>query len=349
MSRALRWVVSLALVVAVVWLADWRQVLAALAHVDPRWVVACVALVVVERTIVTGRWRTLLVAHDVHLGFLRLLRVQFGANFLGLFLPNAIGVDALRIAALHRLGVAGPVATAATLVERATQGATWLVAASVTIVLFAGTHVPLHLTQPILWITGALALLAGALALPGVWRRLRAFGRRLVPARVSAVVGRVLDATAHYHGQHATGARVGAWTIAMFATRMSYTKCIALALGVDVPLELLLVIAPLIAVALMLPITIGGLGVLEVGYVALMAFVGVPPAVAVGMGVVDHLAARIGTLPGALFLGDLYERRARPRQRTPVPVAYDASGQHGAGSEAEGPGGDRDRRVLGRG
>lgn len=321
MSRSLRWAASLGLVALVVWFADWRSVLRALEDVEFEWVTACIGLLVLERAVITARWRTLLVAHDVRVGFVRLLRIQFAANFLGLFLPNAIGVDALRIAALHRLGVAGPVATAATLVERATQGATWLVAASVTILLFAGAHVPQHVTDPVLWVAGVFAVGAGVLAVPGVWTRLRALGRRLVPARVSAVVARVLEATAHYHGRHRTGAGVFGWTCAMYATRMSYTKCITLALGADVPFEVLLVIAPLIAVALMLPITIGGLGVLEVGYVALMGFAGVPAAVAVGMGVVDHLVARIATLPGAAFLQDIYAKRGADVGVAPSPGA----------------------------
>ena len=79
-------------------------------------------------------------------------------------------------------------------------------------------------------------------------------------------------------------------------------------------------------VALMLPITIGGFGVQEIGYVALLGFVGVAPAVAIGVSFLEHVVVRLVTLPGALFLGDLYgsrvpregaaERRERERLQT---------------------------------
>jgi uncharacterized membrane protein YbhN (UPF0104 family) len=59
----------------------------------------------------------------------------------------------------------------------------------------------------------------------------------------------------------------------------------------------------------MLPITVGGIGVQDVGYVALMALLGVAPAVAASMSLVEHVVTRLVNLPGALFIGDITNAR----------------------------------------
>jgi hypothetical protein len=47
----------------------------------------------------------------------------------------------------------------------------------------------------------------------------------------------------------------------------------------------------------------------DVGYVALMALLGVAPAVAASMSLVEHVVTRLVNLPGALFIGDITNAR----------------------------------------
>jgi uncharacterized membrane protein YbhN (UPF0104 family) len=111
---------------------------------------------------------------------------------------------------------------------------------------------------------------------------------------------------------------VGVTTLAAFAVRIVFAKAVGLACGVDVPFVSLLTVIPILWIIVMLPITIGGFGVQEVGYVAVMSLVGVPPAVAVSMSLVEHIVARAVALPGALFIGEVTARA--PRENTPVPA-----------------------------
>lgn len=65
----------------------------------------------------------------------------------------------------------------------------------------------------------------------------------------------------------------------------------------------------------MLPITIGGFGVQEASYVLLMSLIGIGPAVAVSMSLIEHVVARLASLPGLLFIGDfLGARKTKPRE-----------------------------------
>lgn len=317
MSVALRILVSLALLALVVAFADWRAVLATLASVDPRWVAAAAVLAAIDRLALNRRWQVLLVGRGIGVGYWRLFRIQLGANFLGSFLPASVGVDALRIAALCRHGEPTAEAVAATLVDRATQAFAAMLFGSLMILLFAERHVPEAFTTPVLWVTATVSAIGALLFVPGVGARLRRVGRALAPERVSRLAGAIVDASVAYRHDTRLIVRVTAWTLLLFVVRIAFGKAVTLACGADVPFAALLVVMPVLWVALMVPITIGGFGVQEVGYVALLGFVGVAPAVAVGVSFVEHVVVRLVTLPGAAFLGDLYgpgPGRSRRRQ-----------------------------------
>lgn len=81
--KALRLLLSLALLALVLWFAHWRSVLGVLKEVDARWVLAAVLLGIADRLICNYRWQILLAARGVSVGFLRLFGVQLAANFWG--------------------------------------------------------------------------------------------------------------------------------------------------------------------------------------------------------------------------------------------------------------------------
>ncbi len=84
-----------------------------------------------------------------------------------------------------------------------------------------------------------------------------------------------------------------------------------LAFGVDVGFADLLLVIPILWIIVMLPITIGGIGLQDAGYVAVMALIGVTPAIAVSMSIIEHVVTRAVSLPGALFLSDVAGNRVR--------------------------------------
>ena len=67
----------------------------------------------------------------------------------------------------------------------------------------------------------------------------------------------------------------------------------------------MLLVIPVLWVVVMLPFTIGGLGIQDAGYVVLMALIGVAAPVAVGMSLLEHVISRLVCLPGVFFLNDV--------------------------------------------
>ena len=89
-------------------------------------------------------------------------------------------------------------------------------------------------------------------------------------------------------------------------------------IGTDLPVSFWFAAVPLVALAMVLPISIGGVGIREGGLAVLLAPYGVPPEKAVAIGLLWFLVTIVcGLVGGVMFLAD----------RHPSP-AFDAGG-HG--------------------
>jgi uncharacterized protein (TIRG00374 family) len=315
MPLLVRIVVSLGLLALVLAFADWREVLAALRGVDLRWVVCAAALAVADRLVINRRWQILLAARGIRTRYVPLLRIQLAANFLGSFLPGPVGIDAVRIAALCRLGEPSAQVFAATLVDRVTLMIATLVFGSAMLLALAGTRIPPEVTRFVVIATAAVLIASALCLLPAVrrWVRQALFSR--VPERWRLALLSVADASLEYRSEGSVILRVAAWTMTLFVIRILFAKAIVVACGADVSFAELFVIIPILWIVVMLPITIGGIGVQDAGYVALMALVGISPAVAVSMSLVEHVVVRAVALPGVLFLAGV--SNPRPASMTP--------------------------------
>ena len=318
-SRWLRWVISLGLLTAVIWLADLHAIWNELRGVDLRWVLAALGFALLDRFVLTYRWQMLLVIRKHLLGFYRLLRIQLAANFLGSFLPSSIGVDAIRIAALSRAGLPAMEVIATTLVDRATLVIATLLFGSLTILGLASARLPPDLSRMVLLAT--FIVVAGCLAvlLPSVrrWARGSVFPR--LPDGIRMHSSEVAVAMLSYRHEPRRLLQVAFVTIVLFIVRLCFAKSLALACGADVSFGDLLLVIPILWIVVMLPITIGNIGLQDAGYVALMGLLGVPAAVAFSMSLIEHVLARAVSLPGALFLADItgsVDSNGRPGDNT---------------------------------
>lgn len=311
-SRRLRLAASFALLALVVALADRDAVWRTLRQVKPGWLVAAMAVASLDRLIINQRWRLLLAGRGVHISLMLAARLQLRAGFLGSFLPTSVGVDAVRMTSLRGLGFPVADVVAATLVDRISLLAGTLLLGAAMIALFAHAMLPGAMTAIVLGLTGSM-LVAGSAALHPAVRR---FGRETVAARAPLRFRRTIHETAEavllYRHRHALLAKLAALTIAAFAVRIWFVELIALAAGVAIPFLQLATVVPILWIVVMLPITIGGLGVQELGYVGLMALVGVPAPVAVSMSLIEHVIARVGSLPGAFLIASPRPARAEP-------------------------------------
>ncbi len=305
MSKWLRIALAVALLAVVIAVADWRAILDVLWHVDLTWTLAALAMAMADRFVLTVRWQILLAARGMPIGFWRTLRVQFAANVIGSFFPSSVGVDTLRIAALCRGGEDPAKVIAATLVDRVTIIVATLLLGSVTTLLLAESRIPNSVIQFVFAATAVAVIGCAACLHPAVRRWVRSTLLPRVPKRLQGTVASAASAILAYRRDWSVQIWVGVTTVATLFIRILFAKAVALACGVDLSFANLLLVIPILWIVMMLPITVGGIGVQEASYIGLMSLFGVDAAVAVSMSLIEHVVVHASTLPGVFFIGDL--------------------------------------------
>lgn len=267
---------------------------------DLRWpfVAAAVLLHVVAAVAGTLRWRALLGARGLVLPLRTLLRSFLVGRFIGAFTPSTTGLDGYRALDVARR-TGEPAASASVIVVEKLFG---LVAmATVCAVLL-----PFGLAERLGPVAIATALGMAVVAALGLFVLSS-------PERARAVT-RALPGPARGRGEKIaaglTGAGLGGRTmIVAMALGIATHLCLsatfaatARALGVELPLGELLGVGNAIVIAVLLPVSVGGVGVREGAAVALLAGAGVTTTDAVLVALLSYLAGQVPALAGGLCL-----------------------------------------------
>lgn len=292
----LRGLLGLALLGAVLALADPARVLAQLRQAHPGWLLAGLAAAVASNVVSALRWRALArwLGADLHVG--DACRWYFQAIGLNALLPGAVvGGDVYRAVVLRRAGQDTLASSWSVVLDRVSG--LWMLcaigglgAAACADVLApwlrlpAGVFIALMLAGTALWL-----LLPWAL--PALLRRW--CPGWLAPLRTAAL-------------RPDFGAQLGWQVLASVAVQILSAAALAgggLALGVQLsPAAWAFAIAPVFLMAA-LPVSVGGWGTREAAAVAALAPFGVAAPAAVGVGVIYGVYGLAQGAPGALAFG----------------------------------------------
>lgn len=314
-QRAKRWLISgakLLVTVALCWLIigwiDWKAFRATLENAHYGLMSAVFILSLFGIAISAWKWQILLVGHGIHFPLPTLVRWYFIAAFFNAFLPTNIGGDGFRLLKTCDNPRGKARAVAALLLERVT---------GVLTLGFMG-----YLAAAIVWMTSGNAL-AGSLAAIGTvggivglailaltWR----FGSMGPLARIrglKTITETISEVIAEWRGQGARLVVVMVLSAAFHGLRIGFIWLLILALGTAVdPVELTVALFA-VEVAAMLPISIGGLGVMEGSFVYVMGAFGLgSEAGLASMLVLRVLTLVLGLIGALLYLGDRRAKRA---------------------------------------
>lgn len=255
--------VSAALLFLLVRRVNGDELGAMLRQTDPRWLLPSALVGVALNAISSWKWRILLRAKGKAVPYVRLLNLYFVGLFINNFFPSTIGGDIFRGYEVGRDVGDRPLAMASVFMERFT-GMTALMA--IALVAFVSNLSSFRDPRFALALGAGLAVyIAVALAVllsgPLAWG-LRHFPGGL-PGKLIGKLIRVQSAIHDYTGQ--TRAVLAALALSLFfhLTAMGYIYVSSRAFGVVLPAQTLLVIVPVIMFIASLPITIGGLGLVE--------------------------------------------------------------------------------------
>ncbi|WP_031387038.1 lysylphosphatidylglycerol synthase transmembrane domain-containing protein [Desulfonatronum thiodismutans] len=297
----LRVVLSLGLLGALAYTIDLSEM--AWLMVGLRWELFMVLLLLVlgERLLSTWKWRVLLNIHGSDLSLWQLFRIQMTSVSFGLFLPSSVGVDVLRMVAISRCSTKPVQAVAASAADRAISVFIHLFLAAAAALLAAGSYLPwpMAIVFPLLFFgaSGVILVLAHPILNKWVAPLLRrTFGDKITDKLKEFYSG----LRAYRDHKRALLANTVIFAL-MIILRISIVYTQAMALNIDVNPWLLAMVLPLIFVALMLPVSIGGLGLQEGAYFAFLGAIGVAGSAAVAISILEHVIVRLASLPGFYF------------------------------------------------
>jgi glycosyltransferase 2 family protein len=309
LSRLLRIAVAVILTAIVLYQAHPFEVVRAAAGSDWRWILAALALVLVDRTLMAYRWVVLLCAltPESRPPFLAILRIFFVSTFVGTFLPS-LGGDLYRAYSLARMRVSGAEAGASVLMDRTLGVLSIVIVGAVAVLL---THEVLANR----WTLIALVIAAGGCAVAALAvfsertaAAAQALASRLPHAGVRRMSAALIDAVRRYSHHHAELTNVLVMSVIVQIIRVLQAYALGRALGLAVPLPLYFAFIPAIVLIMQIPIAPSGIGTSQAAFLVLFATAGVGSADAVALSILFVALGIVGNLPGAI----LYASGRRP-------------------------------------
>jgi glycosyltransferase 2 family protein len=299
---ALRAGVSAGLLLLVLWMSDWRLIVAKLTMLSPAFVLFAWLYYGGLQYLSAYRWKLLLSARGAQEPVGRLFALYMIGMFANNFLPSGLGGDAVKAYGLYSQGQNSAVSVASVVVERLC-GILALAAlgAVPALLLLLGGQAPL---TALACLGAVIGIGAGAAAL---WSApAHKLSKRLLTQFAPASIGgAALRAMETVHSYPCTGyAFRGAFALSLViqASIAGYYSLVSLALGTFIsPLDFLLFL-PILTIITLLPISLGGLGVREIAMVYLFSAVNVAREDILAVSLVAH-ALNLGlSLLGGAFL-----------------------------------------------
>lgn len=283
--------------------ADSARILQTLAAIDVGWLAVLLVWVVLDRVYAAYRWWVLL-PDGVRAAGLRLrdvVRITYVSGFLGYFMPGAVGVEVARIYGLARSGRDLALAVSSVAVDRVFGMAGLVVVVSVGFWIS-----PPLLPESVLAAIG-LVITCGVVATFALMSRalrdlaLHVLDRSpaVIAVRARGSIEKLYTRLDDYRGRHGLLAWSLLLAIGFQVLRVLRIVVTGWAIGIDMAIGPFFLIVPTVFLLTLLPISVAGLGVREVGYVYLFGLFGMAAEDALLLSLLGFALGLAGTLPGA--------------------------------------------------
>jgi glycosyltransferase 2 family protein len=286
---------------------DLRESASAILRIQPAAVVAVIALLAVDRAMMVWRWIILLRARGAAVSAKSATWIYLVSSFVGGFLPAGVGADVARAYTLSQRTARGSEAIASVAVDRL-LGLLSIVAMGMVGVLVAGRQIsgaPRFLLPAV-----AIAVLSGSVAVLWADRLVSVFVSGTTSGFASRLM-RLAGAVGQYREHRTALAGVALLSVAVQLLRIVQAYLLGRGIGIETPFTYYLLFMPIGLIALLLPISISGIGAPQGIIVWLLTPAGVTEPDALALSTLIVLTGIVANLPGAwLYLRS--ERTASP-------------------------------------
>lgn len=276
---------------------DFEKLLPAHGTGSVAWLVAGLAVMLVAVVLATLRWQRVLAALDLPTPLPPLLSFGLAGMFVSSFLPSTVGGDVVRVVRLSAANGEAPKSFASVVLERLTG---FIVLPFITALALVTHPELLHLgTASRLAVTLSVGTLVVLVLLVVLAMNPRLGGRLTGNTNWLRFVGAVHVGLERLRRRPATMSSVLGVALAYQLTMVLAAWVAARALGIHLGWAPAMAFIPVVAVAQVLPLSVGGLGLREGALVLLLAPLGVATAQAVALGLLLYGMTMAVSLLGA--------------------------------------------------
>ena len=276
LSRAIKAALS-ALVLAVIFTKiDFNALLRSFSAANPRWILVAVCINFTESFLLAAIWWRTLNVKGRQIPLWPVIRVQFVSNFLGFVMPSTMGPDLMKVYGLARyMDDWGEAISSLVVVRLAGHVTLFLIAAfAMTVFTERLPHTPFMEYLGFVMMAVAAFLLCGLLFSSVIMRWTKRFLDAAHRADTYGKLVRLYSLFVSYLTDPAVMMTLLTGTFLMQLVRIAYIYVISLALGFSVDPAVFCIFVPIIIAALLLPVSLSGIGVREASYVFLFSQVG---------------------------------------------------------------------------
>jgi glycosyltransferase 2 family protein len=299
----LRIALSIVLVVLLfTYVVDAREVAHILQRFDAAYLLLAIVVVTLDRILMTFKWTLLLRAQGYRLPLLQGVTIYCTSMVWGLALPTTVGADAIRAVMVTKRGFNGTDVVTSIVIERMVGFVLALALGLVSLailrtigVLDARFDSALYVGTAML--LGVTTLLIAALNERLVRKIVARLPRFVRESKVMQYLDRFAAAYRTLGGARGTIVKFSALTVLeqLFAVIFPWT--LAIGLGLDVNLLLLLGVLPISTLISRLPISFDGLGVFEAVFVGLLVLAGIHAEAALAIAISGRVIQLLAFLP----------------------------------------------------
>ena len=255
------------------------------------------------------RWQILLRGGGVQVPFLTAFQPYYLGLFLNQFLPTSVGGDVVRVYTLYKQGYAGEGLAASAIIDRLIGLLALLILASLAVILSEKNLVPEAVETIVIITLSALLACALLFFIFPVPYSLVVWASKFDPHTLLGRFLRVLRVCRTYKGSSVLLVCSLSLSFLLQGLMILVYVILAQALGLDISLTIFLIAVPLVFVATALPLSIGGLGVREGVFVAVLGLFGVGIVPSGQLASVYLIALWLSVVPGGWYF--VFKQRGR--------------------------------------
>ncbi len=282
-----------------------------LSGVDPLYFWGSLGIGVLLNVTSSWRWQILLRSKQIKVSLWRLLGFYYIGRFFNMFLPTSMGGDVARVWDLGQHTGDNYEAMASVFMERFI-GMVVLAAVSALVLLFHDKSLPI-ITNSLLFVIALVAFILWLVLDKRIFNFFHRLFAKLHPfiSKVFDKLNKVHSTINAYKDDKKTLLYVVSISVSFYLLAVANVWISARAFSVDIGLQEMLLAVPAIMLIMNLPVSIGGLGLMEAAYTTTFALFGYSPTLAIS----TALLMRFKTIVNAIVGGIIHVGRLRANEK----------------------------------